>query len=107
MSDPIETYVVKSPLGSLLYDFQYADMLGSNTLSGGESVSQVAKLGRIAGSTNLTITAVNRSGTIVQARIAAGTVGEDYRVAATCTDSLGNTLVIYVVFQIREIPFEE
>jgi hypothetical protein len=107
MTDQIDRYIVKHPSASLLYDFEFKDMLGTANLSSGESVSQVAKLGRVSGSGNLTITTVNRSGTIVQCRIAGGTANEDYRVRATCVDSIGNTLPIDVIVQCREATFEE
>lgn len=107
MTDVVYNYIIKHPSASLLYDFEFAAMLGTATLASGEAVTQAAKLGRVAGSSNLTISAVNRSGTVVQCRIAGGTADEDYRVRATCVDSLGNTLPIDVIVQCREAAFEE
>lgn len=107
MSDQIDKYVVKNPSASLLYDFDFSDMVGTGSLQSGQNVVQAAKLGRISGSADITVSAVNRSENIVQARFAGGTANEDYRMRATCVDSTGNTLVIDVVVQVREASFEE
>lgn len=106
MTDVIETFLRKHPSESLLYDFKFSEKLGTNTLQTGEAASST-KLGRIAGSANLTISNVNRSGTIVQVRFAGGTDDEDYRVAVTCPDSQGNTLVIEAILQVRTARFQE
>ena len=102
-------YLIKAPDESVLFDFDFADKLGSNTISASPTptVVQHAKLGRITGSVNVTIASVSYSGTIVQARIAAGTLNEDYRMLATITDSGGNILTVDGILQVRMSQFSE
>lgn len=96
-------YRTKLPDESLVYSFDFADVLPDGaTLTGTPTVS-AANQGLVAGSTALTITAaaLGSGNTEVTARIGGGTKDENYQVMAVCADTAGNTLAVDFILQIR------
>ena len=87
-------YEVKRPGESRLYDFDFTKLLSTGeTIASVTSVTQTNR-GNVAGSSDLTIGAPSDDGaSLAQARISAGTDGEDYCLEAEVVTSGGNTLI--------------
>ena len=94
---------IKQPDESRVYTFEFAALLGANTVDTVVSVTGVNQ-GLVDGSAALTVGAgTDDNISKVQVRLSGGTDGEDYKIEATVTDSGTNTLQGEGMLQVRDL----
>lgn len=93
----------KQPAESRLYHWVFSRLLeSSETIASVTSVEQV-NLGRVSGSTDLTIGTDTFSTDTVQARLSAGTEDESYKVTALVVTDNNNILELDGILHVREL----
>ena len=83
------------------FNFDFTAELSGATITTVVSVLAFSQ-NRVAGSDELTIGAISNDNQEVQAKIAGGTNGEDYKVRCRITDSAGNNRELVGLLQIRD-----
>lgn len=93
----------KQPSESRLYHFIFTNLLSSGEVI--ELISSVAQvnLGKVAGSSALTIGSQSYSDNAIQIRISGGTVGESYKLTAIGISSVGNILEVDGILHVKEL----
>ena len=91
----------KQPSASKRYQWDFTADLQGDTISSIISVTQT-NLGRIDSSVSVVVSGAVFSGSQVQAWIADGTHGEDYKMTAKVEPSLGGILELDGLLQVRE-----
>jgi hypothetical protein len=92
MSSELEE-LVKLPAESILYDMDFTKRMASGETISSISSSVFTNLGRVTGSSDITLGTPSYLGNKVQIRISDGTAEESYKVTITVTTSLGNTRI--------------
>jgi hypothetical protein len=99
MSDEL----VKQPTESRIYSFDFTHLLDSaETISTISSIEQV-NLGKVSGSTDLTLGSSAISDKYIQVRISEGTDKENYRLTAIITTSSSNILEMEGILRVRNL----
>jgi hypothetical protein len=93
----------KQPAESRLYHFVFTNLLASGeTISTVTSVTQV-NLGKVAGSSDVTIGPPTKTTNIAQVRISGGTNYESYKLSALVTTSDSNILELDGILHVRDL----
>lgn len=92
---------VKQPSEDRLLNFDISGMLGLNTIS--STSATFTNLGRVTGSTDVSLGAATFSGAVVQVRVTGGQDFEDYKVTIAVTDSGSNDLEAEIVVNVRDL----
>lgn len=94
--------LIKRSTEDRVYYMDFGGLLVGASLASVDSVVST-KQDKVGGSTNITVGLPAMDGSTVKVSLSAGTDQENYKLIATVTDSLGNTLVGEGMLYVRDI----